>query len=274
MQVDNGGVLRPLAFYTRKLNSAQKNYTTTEKELLSIVETLNEFRNILLGYEIDVYTDHKNLTFATDENISQRQKRWESLVQEFRINIIHIAGNDNIVADALSRLPKEDLPKYEDLPKEEKLKRITDADVQQGRRLVYALSETPMESDADRKSRDDYYHELCSLLQINDFYVTTHSADCFVNVTNDEIVYPLAPQIVEEEQKNLLQSSSKEAVALKTALAKKDPHYEYKEVEGRQLLHFHEKIYVPKNLRARVLTWYHHYLRCLLYTSPSPRDRG
>jgi putative transposase len=54
---------KPIAFYSRKLNSVQKRYTTGEQELLSIVETLKEFRNILLGQQIIIHTDHRNILF-------------------------------------------------------------------------------------------------------------------------------------------------------------------------------------------------------------------
>ena len=54
---------RPIAFYSRKLNTAQRRYTTTERELLSTIETCKEYKNIFLGYPIIVYTGHKNNTF-------------------------------------------------------------------------------------------------------------------------------------------------------------------------------------------------------------------
>ena len=54
---------KPIAFYSRRLTSAQEKYTTTERELLAIVETLKEYRSILLGQKLVVHTDHQNLTF-------------------------------------------------------------------------------------------------------------------------------------------------------------------------------------------------------------------
>ena len=53
----------PIAFYSQKMNITQQKYTTTEKKFLYIVSSLKEFRNILLGHQITVYTDHKNLTY-------------------------------------------------------------------------------------------------------------------------------------------------------------------------------------------------------------------
>ncbi|GFH49692.1 hypothetical protein CTEN210_06168 [Chaetoceros tenuissimus] len=103
-----GGVIsqggKPIAFLFRRLSKSQRNYTTTKKELLSIVECLKQFRNILFGYEINVYSDHKNLVYEATLSESQRVMRWQLLLEEFGPNIIHIAGVDNIVADTLSCL--------------------------------------------------------------------------------------------------------------------------------------------------------------------------
>ena len=93
---------KPIAFYTRKLNPAQRNYTTTERELLAIVETLKEFRTTLLGQQIKVCTDHKNLTF-TNFN-TERVLRWRVVLEEHSPELIYIQGEHHLVADLLSRL--------------------------------------------------------------------------------------------------------------------------------------------------------------------------
>ena len=74
----------------------------TEKELLAIVETLKEFKNILLGQKIRVYTDHKNLTYKTHNSL--RVMRWRLLIEEFGPELIYLPGVKNVVADCLSRL--------------------------------------------------------------------------------------------------------------------------------------------------------------------------
>ena len=92
----------PIAFWSKKLKDAQVRYTTTERELLSIVECLKTFRNILLGHKIEVITDHKNLTYQQFN--TERVMRWRLLLEEFGPTLTYIKGEHNIVADALSRL--------------------------------------------------------------------------------------------------------------------------------------------------------------------------
>ena len=98
--ISQGG--RPIAFYSRKLADAQTRYTTTERELLSIVESLKEFRNILFGHQIIIHTDHENLTFKVFN--SERVMRWRLYIEEYSPDLRYIKGSKNVVADALSRL--------------------------------------------------------------------------------------------------------------------------------------------------------------------------
>ena len=100
---------KPIAFFSRRLSKAQKNYTTTEKELLSIVECLKQFRGILFGYPINIFSDHKNLVYAATMSESQRVMRWRLILEEFGPNIEHIAGVDNTIADTLSRHPSANI---------------------------------------------------------------------------------------------------------------------------------------------------------------------
>jgi len=108
-----GGVImqdsKPLGFFSKKLTHTQKKYLVTEQELLAIVETIKYFRHMLLGHRIVVHTDHKNLTHPNSKHSSDHVLQQRLALEEYGVEINYIAGDKNVVADALSRLPTEEL---------------------------------------------------------------------------------------------------------------------------------------------------------------------
>ena len=101
--------LHPVAFHSRKLSSAERNYDIHDKELLAILVAFLEWKHYLQGTEkpITVYTDHQNLQyFLTTKAWTARQVRWAQKLCDFNFIIVYRPGIKGGKPDALSRQPE------------------------------------------------------------------------------------------------------------------------------------------------------------------------
>ena len=95
----------PVAYFSKLLNAAQRNYTVTERELLAVVEAVKQWRCYLADKPFTVVTDHSPLThFATKVDLQGRQARWAEVLARFSFRWEYRPGRTN-VADPLSRNP-------------------------------------------------------------------------------------------------------------------------------------------------------------------------
>ena len=104
-----GREIHPVAFHSRKLNSAERNYEIHDKELLAIMEALKEWKRYLWGEEepVTVYTDDQNLqSFLTKKVWNQHQMRWAQEVTNDKFKIVYRPGSRGGKPDALSRRPE------------------------------------------------------------------------------------------------------------------------------------------------------------------------
>ena len=96
----------PIAYYSKSLLPAERNYDIYNRELLAIIYAVKAFRYLLLGAQQKflIQYDHENLKyFKSPQKISACQARWNEFLQDYNFELIHFPGKSNTIADLLSR---------------------------------------------------------------------------------------------------------------------------------------------------------------------------
>ena len=104
----------PVAFLSKSLNEAERNYEIYDKEMLAIMHALEEWRQYLMGNpdKFEIWSDHQNLQyFRQPQKLNRRQARWLTELADYDFELIHKPGSQMTKADLLSR--RADLEKGE-----------------------------------------------------------------------------------------------------------------------------------------------------------------
>ena len=89
---------------SRKLKEHEKNYSTHDLELATIIHTIKMWWHYLIGSRFLLMSDNISLKYVFDQrNLNARQTRWLSFLSEYYFEIKHIKGKENKAVDALSR---------------------------------------------------------------------------------------------------------------------------------------------------------------------------
>jgi len=129
-----------VAFISKALNPTERNYEIHNKEMLAVIQCLDNWRHYLEGakLEFEIWTDHKNLQyFMTSQKLNHRQARWALYLSRFNLTLKHISGKSMGKVDSLSRRPDwqvviEKNNKDRVLVKKEWLRRTEEVVVEEG----------------------------------------------------------------------------------------------------------------------------------------------
>jgi len=110
VQDDDPDSLRPIAFWSRRLQDEERGYDVREQECLALDQTLKKWRHYLLGAEIKLLSDHSSLQWllTSPHPDGSRVAGWALNAQAYNLTISWISGKKNVVADCLSRAAKSD----------------------------------------------------------------------------------------------------------------------------------------------------------------------
>ena len=97
----------PIAMLSRRLTSAETRYPVRQQEFLAIVYAVTKLRHLILGYKVTVVTDHQSLTsvmMSSSRPENNRMIRWIEILMDYNIRIRYRSGEENTLADVLSRM--------------------------------------------------------------------------------------------------------------------------------------------------------------------------
>ncbi len=185
---------QPVAYYSKKLNNAQCNYSTVDKELLSIVMTLHEYQSMLLGAELHIHTNHKNILNIVDS--SQRRLQWISYVDEYGPELHYVEGSANVVADTFSWLSWKDA--------------LASPAVGKKQPAEHSINE----DDVDEAPLDNYFSWVDNR-EMFECFKCLSDEECYLNLPDDMVdTNPLDMENIKEQQdadNALLQHATKYA---------------------------------------------------------------
>ena len=179
------------------------------------METLKEFKNILLGQKLIVHTDHKNILYSN--LASDRIARWRLLLEEYGPEYVHVKGQDNVVADALSRMEADfDMEEFE--------KETTDTKAQN---CACAMSQL---------CRDESIYIPEDAEEMVEYVLAQQNSDTISEK------FPLSPPLIAKAQKK------DKALMKKVQNSKQD--YGTLQIEGVDVISYQNRIVVPSSLQG------------------------
>lgn len=104
LQAGDDGRMRPVSFASKQFNEVERRYPINEKETMGPVWAVEKYRKPLLERRFEIQTDHKNLVFLFQKvSGNSRYDTWARRLMEYSFECVHLKGEDNFVADFLSR---------------------------------------------------------------------------------------------------------------------------------------------------------------------------
>jgi hypothetical protein len=193
LQQDTGVGLKPVAYESRPLNKAERNYSAWDREQLAIVHATKVWRHYLLEKPVTMRTDHRPLLHDLHlENMKLRHHRWEEQLQLFDIQMEYRQGREHIVHDALSRRPD-----HRPLPSEDDNQVDHTNRDQQPRKVATITTVQPSDAlwDDLREAchKDAYYRTAAQRIQLKDPMFKNYYIKEGILFNQDRVYIPAAP---------------------------------------------------------------------------------